>query len=122
MTEKGSRSDERGRARRKGEAGGGSDDAVEFADADEAKRRRGQERGRDRRAVAEGAEPVTEDAMFGRGWLGGGRETRVVIAMVVRRRRVIVVVVGRVPAAQRAGQDQDDRQCDKRLRAKAQRT
>ena len=103
------RSDERRSARGKGEPGGRADDAVEFADASELNRLGREERRRDRGAVAERAQPVTEHAVFGSGWLRGGCETRVVIAVLVDRERcVLVVIVGRVPAAQRARQDEED--------------
>ena len=95
-----SRSDERGRARGKSEKGCGSDETVEFADADELNRFRREQLCRDRGAVAETAKPVTEHAVFGRGWLRLGCETRVVIGVLVQRQRGIFVgVVGRVPGA-----------------------
>jgi hypothetical protein len=114
-------SDERRCARGRREPGGRSDEAIEFADAEELHQLRCEQLRGDRSAVAERAKPVTEHAVFRRGGLCGGCETRVVIGVLVRRRQG-VVVVGRVPAAQRACQDEDDRQCDERLRAKSQRT
>ena len=118
-----SRSDERWCARRKSETRCRSNDAVEFAGGIDLNRLSREELGRDRGAVAERAKPVTEHAVFGRGRIGGGCETRVVIGVLMHRRRgVVVAVVGRVPAAQRTGQDQDDRQDGKRLRAKTQLT
>ena len=65
---------------------------------------------------------MTKRAVLGRR-LCRGREARVVIGVLVHRRHgIFVAVVGRVPAAQRARQAEDDRKCDKRLRAKLQRT
>jgi len=123
METKVSRSDERGCARGKSEPGCRSDEAVEFADANELKRLRRVQRRRDGSAVAERAKPVTKRAVFRRGWRRRGCETRVVIGVLVHRRHgIFVAVVGRVPAAQRAGQDEDDRKCNQRLRAKSQRT
>ena len=107
--EKRSRSGERRCASGKSEPGCGSNEAVEGADTDELKRRRGEQLGRDGSAVAERAKPVTQRAVLGPGWLRRRGETRVVIGVLVNRRRgIFVVIVGRVPAAQRAGQDQDD--------------
>lgn len=118
-----SRSDERGRARRKSEPGRCADAAGEGADANELNRLRREHLRRDGGAVAERAKPVTERAVFGCGWLGLGCKTRVVIGVLVHRRHgKFVAVVGRVPAAQRARQDENDRQCDKRRRAESQRT
>ena len=52
---------------------------------------------------------MTEHAVFGPGWLRRSCETRVVIGVLVHRQRgMFVAVVGRVPAAQRARQDEDD--------------
>ena len=118
-----SRSDERGRARRKSEPGRCADAADEGADANELNRLCREHLSRGGGAVAERAKPVTERAVFGCGRLGLGCETRVVIGVLVHRRHCkFVAVVGRVPAAQRARQDEDDRQCDKRCRAESQRT
>ena len=76
---------------------------------------------RGRSAAAERAEPMTERAMFRRRRPGGVGEAGVMIGVLMNGRRGIVVgVVGRVPAAQRARQDEDDRQCDERLGAECQ--
>ena len=116
------RLDARRRARGESEPGCRSYEAVEFADANELRGLRRRQLRRDRRAVAERAKPVTEHTVFGGGRLRRGCETRVVIGVLVYcRRRIFVAVVGRVPASQRARQDEDDRECDKRLRAKSQR-
>ena len=117
-----SRSDERWCARGKGEPGCRSNEAVEFAAANDSNRLRRDQLIRDGSAVTERAKPVTKRAVLGR-WLCRGCEARVVIGVLVHRRHgIFVAVVGRVPAAQRARQDEDDRKCDKRLRAKLQRT
>ena len=121
--ETGRRSDERRCARRKSEPGCSADAVGEGADENELNRLRREYLGRDGGAIAERAKPVTERTMFGCGWPALGCETRVVIGVVVyRRRRIFVPVVWRVPPAQRARQDEDDRQCDKRRRAESQRT
>ena len=121
--ETGRRSDERGCARGKSEPGCGANAVGEGADANELNRLCREYLARDGGAVAEGAKPVAERAMFGCGWLRGGREACVVIGVLVHHRHgKVVAVVGRVPAAQRARQDEDDRQCDKRRRAESQRT
>jgi hypothetical protein len=121
--ETGRRSDERRCARRKSEPGCSADAVGEGADENELNRLRREYLGRDGGAIAERAKPVTERTMFGCGWPALGCETRVVIGVVVyRRRRIFVPVVWRVPPAQRARQDEDDRQCDERRRAESQRT
>ena len=116
-------SDERRRARGKSEPGCCADAAGEGADANELNRLRREHLSRDGGAVAERTRPVTERAVFGCGWPSLVRETGVVIGVLVHHRHgKVVAVVGRVPAAQRARQDEDDRQCDKRRRAESQRT
>jgi hypothetical protein len=118
-----SESDERRRARRKSEPRCCSDEAVGLSNAYEVNLLGREELLRYRGAVAERAKPVTEHAVV---WPGRPRracETRVMIGVVVTcGARVCVAVVGRMPAAQRARQDEDDRKCDKRRRAKSQRT
>ena len=106
-----------------GEPGGRSDRVGELADTSECHPLRREPLRRHRRAVAEGPEPVAEQAMLGGGW-SWGCESGVVIGVMVNRRRgrVLVVIVGRVPAAQRARQDKDNRERDERRRAKSQRS
>ena len=117
------RSGERRCARRKSEPGCGADASDEGMNADELNRLCREHLRRNGRAVAERAKPVTQRAVFRARWLGRCGETRVVVGVVMHRGRgIVVVVVGRVPSAQRARQDEDDRQCRKRLRAKSQRT
>ena len=111
------------RAGGKSEPGCCADAAGEGADANELNRLRREHLSRDGGAVAERTKPVTERAVFGCGWPSLVRETGVVIGVLVHHRHgKVVAVVGRVPAAQRARQDEDDRQCDKRRRAESQRT
>ena len=103
------RSEERRGARGKSEPGCRADLADEAAEDNELNRLCREYLARDGGAVAEGAKPVAERAMFGCGWLRGGREACVVIGVLVDRRQGgFVVIVGRVPPAQRARQDEDD--------------
>ena len=109
-------SGERGRASGKRQQGNREEEAVEFAGANELNPLRREQLRRDRGAVAERAKPVAKRAVFGSGWLRRGSETRVVIGVLMHHRHgIVVAVVGRVPAAQRARQGENDRKCDERL-------
>ena len=73
---------------------------------------------RGRRRFAERLEPVTKRAVFGSSAIGGSRYA----CVMTTERGIFVEIVGRVPSAQRSGQDEDDRQQDDGFRAQRQRS
>ena len=102
-------SDERGCARGENQLRSGADEIVTLAGHKKPDLLGREDLGGDRRSTTERAQPVAQRAMFGSGGLRSGGESRVVVGVLVHRRRGILIdVVGRVPAAQRARQDEDD--------------
>ena len=72
---------------------------------------------RGRRRLAKRLQPVTQRAVLG----SDSIRWRGYACVMTAERRILVEIVGRMPSAQRSGQDEDDRQQDERFRAQWQR-